>query len=147
MRDNRTRSCPVRESIKKDYSDIIDRSRPLSKHPAMSLHDRAAQFAPFAALTGHGSALAEVARITEKRQDLSDVDLALLNQSMALLRERLSEQPHVKALCFANDLAKEGGSYYECEGRVRTIDEVHRRLVFVDGERISLAEIVKLEIV
>lgn len=147
MRDNCRRGYSRGDSIKKDYSDIIDRSRPASKHPAMSLHDRAAQFAPFAALTGHGSALAEVARITEKRQGLSDVDLALLNQSMALLCERLSEQPYVRALCFANDLAKEGGSYYECEGRVRTIDEVYRRLVFVDGERVSLAEIVKLEIV
>lgn len=112
----------------------------------MSLHDRAAQFAPFAALTGHGSALAEVARITEKRQGQSDADLMELNQSLDLLHEHLRERPLIKVHCFVCDAIKEGGSFYEHEGRLRVIDEVYKRLEFVDGTRIPLADIVKLEI-
>lgn len=134
------------KKLKRDYSDIIHLSRPESERPAMSLHDRAAQFAPFAALTGHGSALAEVARVTDARQGLSDVELAELNEAVAYVREHLSDQPAIVARCFAQDTLKEGGSYYECEGKVRTIDEVYKRLILVDGRRIALADIVKLEI-
>lgn len=112
----------------------------------MSLRDRAAQFAPFAALTGHESALAEVARITEKRQGQSDADLMKLNRSLDLLHEHLRERPLIKVHCFACDAIKEGGSFYEHEGRLRVIDEVYKRLEFADGTRIPLADIVKLEI-
>ena len=113
----------------------------------MPMRDRAAQFSPFAALTGHGAALAEVARITNERKTLSDDEEAALNHKMAQLREDIHERPAVKITYFIPDALKDGGSFTIIEGSVRAIDDVEGYLVFTDGQRVPIGDIVSLELV
>ena len=131
----------------RDYSDIIDLSRPKSRRPPMPLRDRAAQFSPFAALTGHGAALAEVARTTEEHKALSDDEEAALNRKMAQLREDIAKRPYVKITYFIPDALKDGGSFAIAEGNVRAIDDLERALVFTEGQRVPIRDIVSLELV
>lgn len=133
-------------SLMKDYSDIIHLSRPRSRRPPMPMHDRAAQFAPFAALTGHNAALAEVARMTDKRVSLGDDEQGELDRTIAHLREIIHEQPHIKAVYFVADISKEGGSYVTAEGDVRVIDDLKGLLVFSDNRKIPIPDIISLEI-
>ena len=130
----------------KNYDDIIERMRPPSRRPPMSLRDRAAQFAPFAALTGHGAALAEVARLTDERKPLSDEERDALNRTMTTLCDRLEEHPTIRATYFVPDEHKAGGAYKTVEGAVRTIDDIEQRIVFIDGSAISIPEITALTI-
>lgn len=123
------------------YDDIRHLSRPPSSHPPMGLRDRAAQFSPFAALTGHKDAITEAGRITEERLPLSDVEQAELDDTLRELRKLLPSHPRIKVTYFVADELKEGGSYQHHEGAVRTIDEYHGRLVFENGPSISLAAI------
>ena len=129
----------------KDYSDIIDLARPRSSRPPMPMRDRAAQFAPFAALTGHGAALAEVARMTDQRISLSDDEQDSLDRTVIFLREHIHEHPHIKVVYFVADALKEGGSYASVEGDVRTIDDIDGSLVFADGSKVPIADIYALE--
>ena len=112
----------------------------------MLMRDRAAQFAPFAALTGHGAALAEVARLTDDRKPLSDEERDTLNRTMAILRDRLEERPTIRATYFIPDDRKAGGAYATIEGAVRAIDDAEQRLVFIDGRALYIPEIATLSI-
>ncbi|MBE6036039.1 MAG: hypothetical protein E7223_00225 [Clostridiales bacterium] len=128
------------------YSDIIHLSRPVSTaHPPMSRQDRAAQFSPFAALTGHDAAVKETARLTDRRRELSEDDKALLNQKLALLQEALPQKPQVSVTYFEPDLRKEGGSYVEAAGTLQKLDLRRRLLLLEDGSFIPLDEILQLE--
>lgn len=129
----------------KDYSDIIALDRPESKHPRMPQRDRAAQFAPFAALSGHGAAVAEAARTTDTRLGMSDADMIDLNQALVDIEEHLSERPSVCVVYFEEDPLKEGGKYIFVEGNVRTIDDFNGHLVMVDGQEIPIADIFSIE--
>ena len=101
------------ESWKK-YSDIIDLPHHVStKHPHMSPEDRAAQFSPFAALTGYDDAIRETGRLTERRVELDDEELARLDEKFHILQEHLEEQPVVRFTYFKPDMRKEGGAVLE----------------------------------
>lgn len=113
----------------------------------MPMRDRAAQFSPFAALTGHGAALAEVARITDERKALSDDEEAALNRKMAQVRENISGHPYVEITYFVPDTLKDGGAFAHAEGNVRTIDDLEGTLVFADGRRVPIRDIVSLELI
>ncbi len=129
------------------YDDIIMLPRHVSKtHPPMPAADRAAQFAPFAALTGHYDAVKEAARLTEERVELDESCKAVLDGKLQDIRRRLGEEPAVTVTYFVPDERKSGGSYETAAGCVRKIDEYERVLVLTDGTRIPVSELLEIEL-
>ena len=128
------------------YADIIHLDRPVSKkYPPMSRENRAAQFAPFAALTGYDDAVRETARQTSSRPDLTEDRIAMLDRKLALIVERLDDEPFVSVTYFKADLRKEGGACVTVQGVADAIEEVEGVLVLADGVRIPIRDIVGLE--
>lgn len=127
------------------YDDIIHLPRPVSKkHPPMPLSKRAAQFLPFAALTGFEAEIAEAARLTQDAPELGEDALVALDEQLSILRARLNEQPQITCVRFVPDERKAGGRYENVTGRVRRLDEVDRVLILTDGARIDLDDLVEL---
>ena len=110
------------------YDDIINLPHPTSaKHPRMPLSDRAAQFAPFAALSGHSAALVETARLTDQRMELDEDARAALDSKQQLLLERIKERPEITVTWFQPDAKKDGGRYIVSTGRLKRIQDVYKR--------------------
>lgn len=129
------------------YMGIIDHEHHVSqRHPRMSRLDRAAQFAPFAALTGYDSVIAETGRETTQRAELDEMQLLRLNEAMRTIQERLPERPMVRITRFVPDARKEGGSYEVLEGRVRNIDHSAGMLVLADGRSVPLEDVCGMEV-
>lgn len=129
------------------YDDIINLPHHISKsRPQMSLRDRAAQFAPFAALTGYDEAVRETARLTDKKQELGDEDIALLNQQIQLLIENIKYHPQVKITFFIPDEKKDGGRYETITATVRRIDTFEKHIVFDDKTKLSIDQISNIQI-
>lgn len=127
------------------YDDIIDLPHHVSKkHPQMSLHDRAAQFSPFAALTGYEDAVGEAARLTDRRQELDEEQAARLEQQLQILAEKAAERPEVEITYFLPDARKSGGKYVTVQGTLRRIDETEKMLIFTDGRRIAIRDIFEI---
>lgn len=128
------------------YDDIINLPHPVStRHPQMSLHDRAAQFSPFAALTGYDAAVKETARLTEKRIELDENSKALLDERLGIAQEQLDEKPEVTITYFKPDTKKAGGSYVEVTGSIKKLDEYERLIILHSGEKISIDEVIAME--
>ena len=128
------------------YDDMIDLPHPSSKkHPRMSIRDRAAIFSPFAALSGHGAAIVETARLTDRRMELDEDTKEELDQKQAVLMEHIEEQPEVTVTWFQPDERKAGGAYLTATGRLKKLDEIQRVLVLVDGTKILLDDVASLE--
>lgn len=128
------------------YDDIINLPHHVSeKRPHMPYVDRAAQFAPFAALSGHGAALVETARLTDQRIELEEDDRATLDRKHQALLERIGERPEVAVTWFVPDERKEGGQYITTVGQLRRVDEVRRVMVLVDRTEIPLDDIFDIE--
>ena len=128
------------------YDDIIDLPHHRStKHEHMSLSDRAAQFAAFAALTGHNEAVKETARITEKRPELSEDEKDRIGETLIWIRRMISEYPEVHITYFREDERKEGGMCIEVTGRLKKIDEAARMIHMQSGEVIGVDDIIRLE--
>ena len=128
------------------YDDMIDLPHPSSKkHPRMSIRDRAAIFSPFAALSGHGAAIVETARLTDRRMELDEDTKEELDQKQAVLMEHIEEQPEVTVTWFQPDERKEGGAYLTVTGRLKKLDKIRRVLVLTDGTKILLANVVERE--
>ena len=129
------------------YDDIIHLSRPVSKkHPPMPVTKRAAQFLPFAALSGFEGEIAEAARLTEAARSLGEDALAALDQQLVLLRQRLPDQPEITLTRFVPDEKKAGGRYETLTAQVRRLDEIGRALILTDGTRIDLDAVVELTV-
>lgn len=125
------------------YENIINLPHHQSstrKH--MSNYDRAAQFAPFACLTGHDEAIKETARLTDDFENMGEDRLADLSAKMQVLTDNLSEQPEITVTYFIPDEKKSGGSYAEKTGTVRIIDEYERKLIFYGGDKIDIDKVV-----
>jgi len=121
------------------YEDIVNRPRPVSEtRPRMPRADRAAQFSPFAALSGFGAAIDETARLTEERLELSESGAAELDAALRALRERIGECPAAELTWFVPDERKAGGAYVTARARVRRIDLTERTLLLADGRRVPL---------
>ena len=121
------------------YEDIMNLRRPqYPDHPPMSIHDRAAQFSPFAALVGYDDAVTETARLRDRRREISEEELRELNEAVTSLSECIATRPLVTVDYFIPDARKEGGRYESKTGNLRTIDTYHREVVFTDGEKVSL---------
>ena len=131
--------------MKESYDDIIGLPHHTSaKHPRMSILDRAAQFAPFSALSGYGVALAETARLTEQRINLTEEELLELDHKQQILMANIDKQPEITVTWFCPDERKEGGEDITTTGSLRRIDEVRRVVVLVDGTEISMDDIYSL---
>lgn len=128
-----------------DYDDIINLPHHQSKnHPHMSMHDRAAQFAPFAALTGYDDAIKEARRLTDSKPELDENQLEELDQKLADLMTRIEEHPEVTITYFEPDDNKDGGEYIAYDGRLSKIDYAGKALIFEDNKIISLSDILKI---
>ena len=124
-----------------NYDDIKHLTRPQydDLHP-MSMHDRAAQFSPFAALVGYGDAVAETARLTDSKVELTEDEMSELNADLNRLLDSLDERPQISVTYFVPDEKKSGGKYVEKLGVVRIYDSYSQELVFTDGMRIAVAD-------
>ena len=130
-----------------NYDDIIALPHPEPRtHSRMSLHDRAAQFSPFAALTGHSAAIAETGRLTASRITLDESEIARVDAALQRLRELLPQAPAVSITYFVPDERKAGGSYQTVTGTARRIDTVNGVLLLTDRREIPIADIFDISI-
>lgn len=128
------------------YDDIIDLPHKKSAtRPQLTMAHRAAQFSPFAALTGHGDAIKETARLTEKKIDLQQDCKERLNERLQLIREQLNAESEVTITYFLADDKKDGGMYVEAIGIVKKIDGYAKTVLLHDGTRIPMDDIVDIE--
>ena len=130
-----------------NYDDIKHLTRPQydDLHP-MSMHDRAAQFSPFAALVGYDDAVAETARLTDSKVELTEDEMSMLNANLNQLLDRLDEQPQISVTYFVPDEKKSGGKYVEKVGMVRIYDSYAQELVFMDKSRLNIQDIISIKI-
>ena len=129
------------------YDDIINLPHHVSPtRPRMSIHDRAAQFAPFAALVGYDDAVAETARLTETRPELDEQEQRAINERLAYIADHIHEQPEVRIKYFVPDEHKSGGAIAEVSGKVKKISATDGTIVMTDGCKIRLSDIVDLSI-
>lgn len=132
--------------MKRDYSDIIDLSHHQSEtHPHMSVNDRAAQFSPFAALTGYEEVIAETSRLTKERKGVASDKAEELAKRLSLLFEVSNLHPFVRVTYFQKDNRKSGGAYLVYEGEMKDIDEYERKMRFLSGISIPLDDIFEID--
>lgn len=128
------------------YDDIIHLPHHVSKtRPQMSLEDRAAQFSPFAALTGYDAAILETGRLTEDKLELGEETQAILDRKQRYLAEIIDTKPEITVTYFVPDEKKSGGAYSTVTGFLKRIDEYERVLVLTDGRKIQLDAILDIE--
>lgn len=128
------------------YDDIIHLPHHVSKtRPQMSMQDRAAQFSPFAALTGYDDEIHETARLTDQRVELSEDEKQVLDRKQQCLLEHLTEQPAITVTCFVPDSRKAGGAYRTVCGRLKKLDTFARRIILTDGTQIPMEDVVDME--
>ena len=130
----------------KKYAAIAGVPHHVSRvHPQMSMEDRAAQFSPFAALTGYGDVILETQRLTDEKVELDEEALALLNEKYQMLMRRMDEHPVVQITYFQPDERKEGGAYVTVTGVVRRVDDVMKKITMQDGNEIEMGKILNVE--
>ena len=128
------------------YEDIINRPHHVSKaRPQMSELERAAQFAPFAALTGYDSAIKETGRLTDERIELDEGALTALNTRYQLLMDALDEEPEVEITYFKPDERKAGGAYVTATGAVIKVDDFERLITVQDGTKIPMDDVLSID--
>lgn len=128
------------------YDDIINLPHHAStSRPHMSAHDRAAQFSPFAALTGYNAAITETGRLTDKRVELDEYRKADLNERLCKIQDQIDEQPEVSITYFQPDKKKSGGAYITVTGCVKKIDAYERTVVMQDDTNIPIDGIFEIE--
>ena len=128
------------------YDDILSRPRPVSTaHPPMPLIDRAAQFSPFAALTGYEAAVLEAARLTEARPELDESRKEQLNACLQLLKAHSRERPQAEICYFKPDERKAGGACVTVTGAVKKVDDFTQRVTMADGTVIPMEDILNIK--
>lgn len=129
------------------YDDILNMSHHVSSiRPHMSMHDRAAKFSPFAALTGYDDTVRETSRLTDEKQELTADKITDLNQKIAFLKEHAEERPEITVEYFIPDEKKAGGKYVTLSGNFRRIDKYNHNMVFTSGEEIPLNDIFEIDV-
>lgn len=135
------------ETMNKSYQDIIDLPYQKStRHPHMARIDRAAQFAPFAALTGHKEAIKETARITEEKRILDENKKFILNNNLQAIISKINQQPLIKVVYFQEDKTKQGGKYLTIIDQIKKVDEYNRVIILVNSSRIRIDDIYEIEL-
>lgn len=128
-----------------NYDDIINLPHHTSsKHPRMSRENRAAQFSPFAALTGYDAEIKETARLTDEKIELDEDRVNEINARLQYIKDNIEENPEITAEYFVPDEKKSGGSYVTLKDSIRIIDGYERTIVFVSGKRIKIDDIYKI---
>ena len=128
------------------YEDIINLPHHVSKtRPQMSMLDRAAQFSPFAALSGYDDAVKEAGRLTDNRVELEDEGQDLLDRKLQYLQEIIADRPEISVTFFIPDEKKPGGSYAILIGNLKRVDLYERLLVMTDGKKIPLDDIADIK--
>ena len=128
------------------YDKIMGLPHHVSKtRPQMPMSDRAAQFAPFAALTGYDAAIKETGRLTDERIELDVEALSALDMKYQLLMEALDEAPEVTITYFQPDERKAGGKYVSAVGAVKKIDDFERRITMQGGAKIPMDDVLSIE--
>ena len=128
------------------YEDIVDLPPHISKkHPQPTMLERAARFAPFAAITGYEEMVLEEARITDDRIELDENSKAALNEKLNMILEFIDEQPEVSITYFEPDKRKAGGAYVTVTGTVKRIDEYEHLVIMTDGKKINIDDIYNLQ--
>ena len=129
-----------------NYDDIINLPRPvLSNRKRMTNSERAAQFSPFAALTGYGAAVEEAARLTDEKKTLSEQMKAIIDAKLRVILDHLSDEPKVTVTYFLPDRRKAGGTYVKIVGNIKNIDEYARCIIMKDGFRLPIDAIREIE--
>ena len=132
--------------MQNNYDAIIDLPHHVSAtRPQMSMMDRAAQFSPFAALTGYDAAIKETARLTDQKIDLDDYEKEEINDKIQLITEHLGEDFEVVITYFQPDSRKAGGAYVDAVGIVKKIDEYDRVIILQDGKKIPIDDILDID--
>ena len=127
-----------------NYEDIINLPHHVSETPPrMSMIDRAAQFSPFAALTGHEAALSETARLTDTRIELDDCEKEIINEKLIMISDGSRT---ATVTYFRPDEIKFGGAYVDVTGTIKKMDSFSREIVMTNGERIPVDEILNIDI-
>ena len=127
------------------YDDIINLPHYVSKkHPQMSLENRSAQFAPFAALTGYEDEVEETARITDKRIEITDEIKSKINMKLQIIQEKIKTNPKVTITYFISDNKKEGGSYKTVTSNVLKIDKYNKQIILKDNKEIFISDIINI---
>ena len=128
------------------YEDILNLPHHVSKtRPQMSMLDRAAQFSPFAALTGYDDAIKETGRLTDEKIEMDEDRKAALDMKQAYLIEMIDEQPEISITYFLPDAKKSGGAYVTATGNLKRFDEDERLLILTDGKKIPMDDIADIE--
>lgn len=129
-----------------NYNDIIDLPHHVSAtRPQMSMMDRAAQFSPFAALTGYDSAIKETGRLTDEKIEMGEEALNILNMKFQILVDCLDDEPVVTFTYFKPDDHKSGGAYLEVTGTVKKVDDFERLIVTQNGMKMPMDDILNIE--
>lgn len=129
------------------YDDIINLPHPTStKHARMSIANRAAQFMPFAALTGYDDAVGEASRLTEKKVELDENSKEILNNKLIYLEEHSKENPEVTITYFVPDERKDGGEYQTITGKYKKTDTYTHMIILLDGVRIMIDDILDIQV-
>jgi hypothetical protein len=129
------------------YDDIINLPHHVSSsRPHMSTLDRAAQFSPFAALTGYDSAVKETARLTDERIELDEDMKAAIDERLLIIQEQLDDQPQVSITYFQPDNRKDGGAYIVANGCVKKLDEYERSVFMMNGTKIPIDDIIEIRL-
>ena len=132
--------------MNRKYNEIMGLPHHVSKtRPQMPMSDRAAQFAPFAALTGYDSAIKETGRLTNERIELDEEALTALDRKYQLLMEALDEAPEVTITYFQPDERKAGGRCVSATGAVKKVDDFERRITMQDGTRIPMDDVLIID--
>ena len=128
------------------YDEILSLPHHVSKtRPQMPMSDRAAQFAPFAALTGYDSAIKETRRLTDERIELDEEALTALNMRYQFLMDALNEEPKVEITYFKPDERKAGGEYVSVIGAVKKVDDFERLITMQDGTKIPMDDVLSID--
>lgn len=127
------------------YDDIINLEHHISKtHKQMSMQNRAAQFAPFAALTGYEEAVKETARFTEQKIELDEELNNILDEKLRLVQSQIKNTPEITVIYFVPDDKKRGGKYQKITGKIKKIDDYNKFIIFTDGKYIPIKDIIDI---
>lgn len=137
----------INDSKDDNYNDIINLPHHVSKtHPRMSLHDRAAQFSPFAALTGHEEKINESARLTEKKLELDEDEKIRINEKLQFIKNNIDKDITVTFTYFVPDVKKAGGEYRKITGKVKKINIYEHKIIMSEGMIIKIEDIIDVDI-
>lgn len=132
--------------MQNNYDDIMDLPHHVSAtRPQMSMIDRAAQFSPFAALTGYDAAIKETGRLTDEKIEMDEEALNILNMKFQILARSLDDEPEVTFTYFKPDERKAGGAYLEVTGTVKKVDDFERLIVMQNGTKMPMDDILNIE--